>query len=219
MKKLLSLMVLVWLLGTTAYATVTLPFTFTPFSVISSSQFNSNFSTLSEAALNRHGDTIDGAISLNPGVGFGAGGGKITITSTSADSIKTTGGLTAGSGNVGIIGTDGKIPGLSTVYFSNTSLHTALGYQLLSINAQTTTYSANTSDDVITATGTFTVTLYSCATNQGHQIEIKKLDTGTTLTIAAAGAETIDGASTLSVTGQYTAYTLVCTTASAWSII
>lgn len=218
-KRFLSFAVLAWLLGTTAYATVTLPFTFAPFSVISSSQMNSNFSAIAEAALNRHGDTIDGAVTLNPGVTFGTGGGKISVTATTADSIKTAGGLTVGSGVVALVGLDGRIPALTSTYFAALSLKTTAGYQSLAVNNQSTTYSATTADDVVTATGTFTITLYSCSGNVGKQIEIKKLDTGTTLTIAAAGAETIDGAATLSVTGQYTAYTLVCTTAGAWSVI
>ncbi|MCM2267409.1 MAG: hypothetical protein NDI60_06480, partial [Elusimicrobiales bacterium] len=44
---------------------------------------------------------------------------KVTMTNTSADSLKVSGGITAGSGNVAIVDTTGKIPALSGAYFSS----------------------------------------------------------------------------------------------------
>jgi hypothetical protein len=43
---------------------------------------------------------------------------QIILTGTGADSLKTAGGITAG-GSVGIIGTDGRVPALSSTYFAS----------------------------------------------------------------------------------------------------
>lgn len=118
-KKIIAGAILAYLLATTAYATISIPFSFSPNTTISSSQMNSNFSTIAEAALNRHGDNIDGTVTIGSGVTFGTGGGKISVTSTAADAIKSSGGITAGSGAVAVIGTDGKIPAFSSTYFAS----------------------------------------------------------------------------------------------------
>ncbi|MDD5210248.1 MAG: hypothetical protein PHV36_12730, partial [Elusimicrobiales bacterium] len=44
---------------------------------------------------------------------------KVTMTSTAADALKVSGGITAGSGNVGIVDTTGRIPALNSTYISN----------------------------------------------------------------------------------------------------
>lgn len=221
LKKIIASLLLVWLVGANAYAAITLPFTFQPFTVISSSQMNSNFSIIAESALNRHGDNIDGTVTIGVGVLFGSGGGKINITATNFDSIKTAGGITAGSGTVQIIGTDGKIPAITTAYFASVSLKSGLGQPTLNINNQSTNYSVVTTDDIITTTGTVSISLYTCAgSNVGKWIDIKKLDNGTTVTVTPFSGESIDGVvGNLSITTQFSSYTLVCTTTSNWSII
>jgi hypothetical protein len=76
---------------------------------------------------------------------------------------------------------------------------------LSSVSANTTldnTYS------YVLATGTITGRLYW----------IKKMDTGTTLTIATTSSQTIDGSSTLTVNTQYASYTLV-SNGSNWIIV
>lgn len=75
-------------------------------------------------------------------------------------------------------------------------------------------------DLIVSVSGNTTLTLYSCASGVGRWIDIKKTDSAaTTVTVAAAGGETIDGTATLSIVAQYSSYTLVCTTTSAWSVI
>ncbi|MCC6989956.1 MAG: hypothetical protein IT181_13205 [Acidobacteria bacterium] len=47
-----------------------------------------------------------------------------TVSSTSASAIDVAGGINAGSGNVGIVGTDGKVPALSSTYFASSTTST-----------------------------------------------------------------------------------------------
>lgn len=47
--------------------------------------------------------------------------GTLIINSSAADAIDVAGGINAGSGNVGIIGTDGRIPAISSTYFADLS--------------------------------------------------------------------------------------------------
>jgi hypothetical protein len=46
---------------------------------------------------------------------------KVSMTSTAADALKVSGGITAGSGNVAIVDTTGKVPALSGTYFASLS--------------------------------------------------------------------------------------------------
>ncbi|MBI5743726.1 MAG: hypothetical protein HY952_04185, partial [Elusimicrobia bacterium] len=46
---------------------------------------------------------------------------KVSMTSTAADALKVSGGITAGSGNVDIVDTTGKIPALSATYIATLS--------------------------------------------------------------------------------------------------
>lgn len=112
---------------------VTLPYTFT--TSVPVAQLNSNFSTLGTGALNRAGGTLTGNITANAGVTIdgvdvgallsGGSGtlatGSLTTSSASATSIDAAGGITAGTGNVGIVDTTGKIPALSSTYLANLS--------------------------------------------------------------------------------------------------
>jgi hypothetical protein len=86
---------------------------------------------------------------------------------------------------------------------------------LSSVSANTTldnTYS------YVLATGTITVTLPTAVGITGRLYWIKKMDTGTTLTIATTSSQTIDGSSTLTVNTQYASYTLV-SNGSNWIIV
>jgi hypothetical protein len=110
-------------------ATITVPNVFAPFTTIQSALVNGNFSTIAEAALNRHGDNIDGNITTNSGVSIDGAiihnylaNSKVSAASTAADAIKSGGGITAGTGVVGIVGTDGRIPALSTTYVANQAI-------------------------------------------------------------------------------------------------
>lgn len=120
------------------------------------------------------------------------------------------GAITAGSGNVGIIDSTGKIPAITSTYFAATS-------PVFAVAAKTTTYTATTADAVLTANGTFTINLYAAAGNAGRILEIKNIGTGV-ITIDANGAELIDGALTQTLDGQYFSFTLLCD-GTGWSIL
>lgn len=120
------------------------------------------------------------------------------------------GAITAGSGNVGIVAADGRIPAITSTYFAATS-------PVLAVAAKTTTYTATTADAVLTANGTFTITLYAAAGNAGRVLEIKNIGTGV-ITIDGNGAELIDGAATQTLDGQYFSFTLLCD-GTGWSIL
>jgi hypothetical protein len=89
-----------------------------------------------------------------------------------------------------------------------------VGYTVTSISAL---YTAATTDEVILASGTFTVTLYTCVGNAGKTLIVKNTGTGT-VTLDGNAAETIDGALTFANATQYLSTTLVCD-GSNWSII
>jgi len=133
------------LIQTQAFGQVTIPTTFT--TSVPVSQLNGNFSTLGSSALNRGGGTITGNITVNSGVTIdgvdvgsvlggsgtptfstvtitGAGSAlsvtnNVAVNGTGAAAIDVAGGITAGTGNVAIIGTDGRIPALSSTYFAS----------------------------------------------------------------------------------------------------
>ncbi|HAN04132.1 MAG TPA: hypothetical protein DCQ25_02525, partial [Elusimicrobia bacterium] len=48
-------------------------------------------------------------------------GDKVTMSNTAADALTVSGGIVAGSGSVGIVGADGRIPALSSLYLANLS--------------------------------------------------------------------------------------------------
>jgi hypothetical protein len=89
-----------------------------------------------------------------------------------------------------------------------------IGYTVVS---KVALYTAVTTDEVVLANGTFTVTLYTCVGNANRTIIVKNTGTGT-ITIDANAAETIDGALTFASSTQYQSLTLVCDGTS-WSII
>lgn len=118
---------------------------------------NSILNTISANALNRTGGTITGNISVNSGVTIdgvdvsaqlGGSGtpqfSKISTTSTASDSADFAGGINAGTGNVGIVDTTGKIPAINGTYFSSLSgsLLTGLSFSQLSTTWSTQSYSA-----------------------------------------------------------------------------
>lgn len=78
-------------------------------------------------------------------------------------------------------------------------------------------YTATTADYFIACSGTFTLTLYAAAGNSGKTLQIKNVSTGV-ITVDGNASETIDGALTLTIEGQYTSYTLFCD-GSNWHII
>jgi len=126
MKKLLIILV-VLALATPLMGQITIPNTFAPNTVISSSQMNANFSEVGTKSLNRQGGVITGNITVNGGItidgvdisAFLQPTGKVIVGSTAADALDVAGGINAGSGNVGIVGTDGRVPALSSTYIAD----------------------------------------------------------------------------------------------------
>lgn len=126
-----------------AWAQISPTYTFASGTVISSSQVNANFALL-QNALNRTGGTITGNITVTAGVTIDgvdlsawldqsvkvaatptfAG---LTVTGAGAAALDVTGGINAGSGNVGIVDTTGKIPALSSTYFASLT-NVSLGF-------------------------------------------------------------------------------------------
>lgn len=73
-------------------------------------------------------------------------------------------------------------------------------------SAATTLTQGDDSLDVDTTSGSVTVSLPAAASCPGKQFHVKKLVAANTLTLDAAGADTIDGAGTLAWTTQYQSY-------------
>lgn len=126
LRKLLASLLLVVMAALPVSAQITIPNTFTPLSIISSSDFNENFTELGTKSLNRTGGTITGNVSVSSGVTIDGAdisaylaGGKLTTASTASDSADIAGGLTIGTGNVALVNTAGKIPALTTTYFAS----------------------------------------------------------------------------------------------------
>lgn len=85
--------------------------------------------------------TTSGAIVAGTTLAVGT---KATVASTAADAIDVAGGITAGTGNVGIVDTTGKIPALSSTYVASlvgTSL-TGIPVLLHASNGSTSTAGA-----------------------------------------------------------------------------
>jgi len=136
--------------------------TFSPATRILSADVNGNFTALADEALNRTGGAITGNITVASGVTIdgvdvsawlgqnvstsasptfaavtatgAVGAATATLSSTAADALDVAGGITAGTGNVAIIGTDGRLPALSTTYLANLSGTNLTGVGLLGSN-------------------------------------------------------------------------------------
>lgn len=96
------------------------------------------------------------------------------------------------------------------------------GGGISSVVTKTANYTAVAgTDDVILCdtTGSFTITLPAISGNTGQVFYIKSINTGT-ITVAADGTETIDGALNKFIMTQYESLTLVCTGATPdWAIL
>lgn len=230
MKKILTAVMLL-MLASVAHAQVSVPNTFVTGTRILASEVNANFSALASDALNRTGGTITGNITVSGGVtidGVDVGTlstagtptfSKIITSSTASDSATIGGGLTIGTGAVQLVGVTGKIPAITSAYFTSvdgTGI-TGIVNTGYTVSTKTTTYTATTADGVLLGNGTFTITLYTASGNSGKILQIKNIGSGS-VTIDGAGSETIDGALTYLLDGQYFSITLFCT-GTEWVII
>jgi hypothetical protein len=132
--------VLAWVLLPAApvHAQVTITFTFSNGTVADADQVNANFTVLGSQALNRTGGTITGNITVAGGVtidGVDVGVqacttctptfSTLTLSSIGASALDVAGGINAGSGNVGIVDATGKIPALTSGFFTSLAFDAA----------------------------------------------------------------------------------------------
>lgn len=97
----------------------------------------------------------------------------------------------------------------TTVQAALNELDTEKAALALPFASKTSTYSITTSDSIIDCTsGTFTVTLPTATGITGRQFTVKNSGAGT-ITIATTSSQTIDGASTYSLSMQYQSVMLV----------
>jgi hypothetical protein len=155
MKRLLAALGLTLLVPVAASAQITGLNTFSPSTRILSADVNYNFTKLADESLRRSGGNITGTITIDPGVTIDgvdlsnwldqsvkiaatptfAG---LTVSGAGASALDVAGGINAGSGNVGIVDTTGKIPAISSTYFASLSGTNLTGVALLgSTNAFT----------------------------------------------------------------------------------
>lgn len=90
---------------------ITIPHTFVANTKAQASQVNANFSEVASKALDKTGDTMTGTLTTT----------AVVISGTGASALDVAGGINAGSGNVGIVDTTGKIPAISSTYFASLS--------------------------------------------------------------------------------------------------
>jgi hypothetical protein len=151
---IISLVLILGLMASPASAQITVPNTFA--GTMLQSDVNENFSSIAGSALNRANGTITGNITVNGGVtidgvdvgallggtgtptfdtvtitGTGAAltvTNRVAINSTAANALDVAGGITVGTGNVALVDTTGKIPALTTAYFTTLPSFTSVAY-------------------------------------------------------------------------------------------
>lgn len=98
-------------------------------------------------------------------------------------------------------------------YFYQSGPASSSGTSILAVVSKTTTYTADTADDLIlasTAGGTWTLTLYTAVGNNGRVLRVQKTTSDVTkLTIDGNGSETINGSTTTTLCTQYEEIALV----------
>ncbi len=154
---------------------------------------------------------LGGAATLTGGAGGApnGGGGAVTIRGGAKNGAGTSGTVTIGDSNT------------PAVNIGSTSTNTTItGGQKISVVAKTANYTLTLFDFVVTVDATGgNVTLILPAAAIGQTYRIKRLDaSGNTVTITAAGADTIDGAATVTLATQYAAKDIIGLTASTWGV-
>jgi hypothetical protein len=201
MKRLLLLALAVLAVAVPASAQIIIPYTFVFETTIDQDQVNSNFTTIGNAALNRTGGTVTGAIASSGGSLTGSWDGSPTFTGDLTFSGDPTfSGAPAFSGTV-----DCK----SCTYFD-------------SYAAKSATFTAAATDAFVACdatSGAVTANLPAAATaGAGRLYTLKKIDSSANACIwDGDGSETIDGGATVSITAQYDSLTII-STGSAWLI-
>ncbi|MES2140473.1 MAG: hypothetical protein V4511_12265 [Bacteroidota bacterium] len=179
-----------------------------------------------------HSNTSVGRISLisnisgfeNTAVGMGSLQSNITGTNNSALGFHAFNSGAAFS-NSTALGYDAQITASNSIQLGNTSVTDVKTSGTLSANGYTTAFSSKSSaytltavDDIVSVTGTTTITLPTAVGIAGRKYTIKNIDAATTVTVSASGAETIDGAPTKALALQYQYLTLLSDGAN-WLIV
>lgn len=123
------------------------------------------------------------------------------------------------------LGYDAQIIADNTIQLGNTSVTDVKTSGTLTANGYTTAFSAKSSaytltavDDIVSVTGTTTITLPTAVGIAGRKYTIKNMDAATTVTVSANGAETIDGSPTRPLVLQYQYLTILSDGAN-WLIV
>lgn len=149
-------------------------------------------------------------------------GGKLItgsgVTLDNSEQMEFGGGRVRNAGVVEVLGSPPPTPAVGMLWY-DTSGSAGVG-GVVAITTKTGTYTAANTDTVIlcdASGGAFTVTLPAAADNTGKVFYLKKIDSSANaVTIDGNGAETIDDATTLVLSGQYDAAMLVSDGAEWW---
>lgn len=123
------------------------------------------------------------------------------------------------------LGYEAQITADNTIQLGNTNVTnvktagtlTANGY-ITAFSAKSSAYTLTAADDIVSVTGTTTITLPTAVGIAGRKYTVKNIDAATTVSISANGAETIDGAPTKLLALQYQYLTILSDGAN-WLIV
>lgn len=216
MKRLLASLVIASLAVITLSAQITIPYTFTTGTTISSSQVNANFSALGAAACNLTGCTMQGTLTT---LGVVPAANNTYDSGSSSNKWANVYGTNVATATLTATG----VTTLNTVaytwpsaqtngYFLQTNGSGTLSWAIAGFPTVTATkvatYTAAIGEFVV-ANGTFTVNLPAASGNSGKTIDVKNIGSGT-ITVDGNASETIDGATTFALTVQYQEVTVIC---------
>jgi hypothetical protein len=123
------------------------------------------------------------------------------------------------------LGYDAQITADNTIQLGNTSVTDVKTSGTITANGYTTAFSTKSAaytltatDDIVSVTGTTTITLPTAVGIAGRKYTVKNIDAATTVTVSANGAETIDGAPAKFLALQYQYLTILSDGAN-WLIV
>jgi hypothetical protein len=147
---------------------------------------------------------------------FGTINGTAPVTNTAM--LKIENAASAGTNNYSIYAGTGTyhLDGLTVSQIVATDANKnliSIPYGSNAFSAKTTTYSATSSDQILTGDATsaaFTITVPTAVGITGKSYTVKKIDSsGNAVTVATTSSQTIDGSTTYSLASQYKYVTLV----------
>lgn len=191
-KRLITILLVMLVAVSVLRAQITVPNTFVSGNVIKSADVNTNFTTLGNAALNRSGGNITGNITLDPGItidGLDIGATLCPTCTPTFGALTITGAATLTTVTATSVSIAGHLVGTH-----NTTAKSAI-------------YTA-VANDFVVANGTFTVTLPAASANTNAIIDIKNVGAGV-ITVGRTGSDTIDGATTQTLSVQYQSFTFI----------